>query len=87
MRVLKFLVLGSAKFLRGGAQYPGYLEWGCQISWDAKYPVTPGVTVGGARPSRLCRRHCVSVRPVARTVFVCPAVLSPSLEGLRVRLL
>ena len=36
---------GGAEFPRkrgmGGAHILGYLEWGCQISWDAKYPVTP----------------------------------------------
>ena len=40
--VLKFLGLKrDAKFPRGVHNILGYLEWGCQISWDAKYPVTP----------------------------------------------
>ena len=46
--------VGGAKYPNiiiwcGGANYPkgvpnilGYLEWGCKISWGAKYPVTPG---------------------------------------------
>ena len=35
----------------------GYLEWGCQISWDAKYPVTPGTTVWQGTAFRECVRN------------------------------
>ena len=28
----------------------GYLEWGCKISWGAKYPVTPGYLLEGFEP-------------------------------------
>ena len=31
---------GGAKFPSRVHNFLGYLEWGCQISWDAKYPVT-----------------------------------------------
>ena len=26
----------------GGGDFLGYMEWRCQISWDAKYTVIPG---------------------------------------------
>ena len=49
-KILGYLVGGTRiPYSQGGAEYPrgvhnilGYMEWGCQISWDAKYTVTPG---------------------------------------------
>ena len=31
---------GGARFPEGVPSFLGKIEWGCQISWDAKYPVT-----------------------------------------------
>ena len=40
--VLQYLAhRGGAKYPRGVRYILGYIEWGCQISWDAKYTVTP----------------------------------------------
>ena len=49
-KILGYLVGGTRiPYSQGGAEYPrevhnilGYMEWRCQISWDAKYTVTPG---------------------------------------------
>ena len=52
MGVSKFLgyLVGGTRipYSQGGSKYPrgvhnilGYMKWGCQISWDAKYTVTP----------------------------------------------
>ena len=35
----------GAKYPKGVHNILGYMEWGCQISWDAKYTVIP-VSVG-----------------------------------------
>ena len=33
--------LGGARFPEGVPIFLGEIEWRCQISWGAKYPVTP----------------------------------------------
>ena len=36
-------VMRGASFPEGGPIFLGKIAWGCQISWGAKFPVTPGV--------------------------------------------
>ena len=35
------IVMRGASFPEGGPIFLGKIAWGCQISWGAKFPVTP----------------------------------------------
>ena len=37
----KFYRERGASFPEGGPIFVGKIAWGCQISWGAKFPVTP----------------------------------------------
>ena len=51
-------MMRGASFPVGGPIFLGKTAWGCQISWGAKFPVTPvlhhGAEGGGMRKSRFC---------------------------------
>ena len=47
-RFIKHIWYGDANYPKWVPNILRYLEWGCKISWDAKYPLTPAFNRGPA---------------------------------------